>query len=290
MMREKRQMPSRGRSRAARPAGPPKPSAGGGGRSPSPALLGLAKQVEASEPRAFAAVLRFLSGLYERSRKAQVVLISPESSWRSTSRQLDGAGGAALLTELTLRVLARRQCSGGGGGAAPPARRELFKRLLLAAAWSLQMPVFLSPAGELSLGLRPAAQEPPTAQALRRLLDRLPLPPELLGHVLAFAGECWVGVARQPALQLCRLASSCALEAGEASRGLALRRLLPWAAARLSFCDEGVLLAEWDAERRLLWLAAPSLWPFITLLRCRRRRRGRPAGVMVIRGFGEVLV
>jgi hypothetical protein len=279
-------MPPRGRSRAARPAGSPKPPAGGGGGLPSPALLGLAEQVEASEPRAFAAVLRFLSGLYERSRKAQVVLLSPESSWRSTSRQLDGAGGAALLTELTLRVLARQQ----RGGAAPPARRELFKRLLLAAAWSLQMPVFLSPAGELSLGLRPAAQEPPTAQALRRLLDRLPLPPELLGHVLAFAGECWVGVVRQPALRLCRLASSCALEAGEPSRGLALRRLLPWAAARLSFCDEGAVLAEWDAERRLLWLAAPSLWPFITLLRCRRRRRGRPSGIMVIRGFGEVLV
>jgi hypothetical protein len=278
-------MPPRGRSRAARPAGSPKRPASGGG-PPSPALLGLAEQVEASEPRAFAAVLRFLSGLYERSRKAQVVLLSPESSWRSTSRQLDGAGGAALLTELTLRVLARPQCGGG----APPTRRELFKRLLLAAAWSLQMPVFLSPTGELSLGLRPAAQEPPTAQALRRLLDRLPLPPELLGHVLTFAGECWVGVARHPALQLCRLASSCALEAGEASRGLALRRLLPWAAARLSFCDEGVLLAEWDAERRLLWLAAPSLWPFITLLRCRRRRRGRPSGIMVIRGFGEVLV
>lgn len=233
----------------------------------------------ASEAPLLELVRAFLARMYTASRRAQTVLLSPDVL-RPNSRSLDGWGGSALLTELVLRVL----------GARFTQQRELCKRLLLAAAWSLRMPVFALPTGGLTVGLVPLGGEPPTSRALRNLVEALPLPAGVLELVLAHAGELWVRAERQSALQLCRFTECYCLETEEVWARRLMRSLVPYECCALHFTDEAHVLAEWDPSMRALWLHAASLWPLVTLMRYRQRKRGSPSRVLTIRGFGEVLI
>lgn len=246
--------------------------------TPPPAIV---EDAEALDPSIFKLMKQFLKRFYVSSRKAQTIILSPES-YRANSRNLDGCGGSALLMEFLSRVL-------GHTGLMP--QREICKRLMLAAAWSLKMPISVGPNGALSVGLRPSGQQPRVAKIMLNLLSLLPLPSGVIELVSEFCGsEIWFGVQPCDVQQLCRSSKSFALELGEASRRSRLRKILPWPCCTMFFSDETSSIAELDVGSQVIWLQAESLWPLISLMRHRRARYGMSSTTTIIRGFGEVLI
>jgi hypothetical protein len=185
-----------------------------------------------------------------------------------------------LLTELFLRVLGRKLSL----------QRELCKRILIAAAWSLHVPVFIMPSGAVSLGMCPAGKEPKVATSLLRLVHALPVPVELQALIVAYAGDAWVGPRKGCQANICQFTSSYALEASEPKTRKLVRSMLPYTRTTLCFSDMPLLEAEWVASEKLLWLLGKSVWPLIIWLRQHLRRTGAPAGSVTIRGFGVVLI
>jgi len=250
------------------------------GRNTKPRLVhALTAHVEANEPNIFQMVRAFLSHAYKSSNKAQTVILSREV-WRDNSEELDGKGGSALLTELFLRVL----------GSKLSLRRELCKRVLIAAAWSLHMPVFIMPSGAVSLCMSPTGEEPKVTSILLRLTNSLALPQEVLDLVRSFAGDLWTGMRNGCKKNLCQFTSSYALETTDPKVRKLLRTVVPFDNATMSFSNVTTLEAEWDASNKLLWLMGASIWPLIVLLRYHQRRKGVAALTVTIRGFGVVLI
>jgi hypothetical protein len=239
----------------------------------------LTAHVETNEPNIFQKVRFFLSHAYTSSKKAQTVKLSPEV-WRDTSEEFDGKGGSALLTELFLRVLGRKLSL----------QRELCKRILIAAAWSLRMPVFIMPSGAVSLCMSPSGEEPRVAPVLRRLTRSLPLPDDVIDVVLAFAGDVWTAQRKAFKRNLFQFTSSYALETSDPKLRKVIKSVLPFESSTLCLSNMPAVETEWDASNKILWLRGPSIWPLIVLLRHHQRRRGAAAQTMTIRGFGDVLV
>jgi len=239
----------------------------------------LTAHVETKEPNIFQKVRCFLSHAYTSSKKAQTVKLSPEV-WRDTSEEFDGKGGSALLTELFLRVLGRKLSL----------QRELCKRVLIAAAWSLRMPVFIMPSGAVSLCMSPSGEEPRVAPVLVRLTRSLPLPDDVLDVVLSFAGDLWTGQRRALRKNLFQHTSSYALETADPKLRKVIRTVLPFECSTLNVSNMPAVEAEWDASKKLLWLLGKSIWALIVLLRHYQRKRGAVAQTVTIRGFGDVLI
>jgi len=240
----------------------------------------LTAHVETKEPNIFRQVRLFLSHAYKSSKKAQTVKLSPEV-WRDTSEEFDGKGGSALLTELFLRVLGRKLSL----------QRELCKRVLIAAAWSLRMPVFVMPSGAVSLCMSPSGEEPKVAPLLVRLVRTLPLPEELLGVVMSFAGDLWTGQRKDHLKKdLFQFTSTYALEASDGKLRKVVRAAVPFETSTLYVSNMPSMETEWDSSNKLLWLRGRSIWPLVVLLRYRQRRKGAAAIAMTIRGFGDVLI
>lgn len=239
----------------------------------------LTAHAEENEPNIFERVRFFLSHAYKISRRAQTVILSSDA-WRDNSEELDGKGGSAILTELFLRVLGRKLCL----------QRELCKRILIAAAWSLHMPVFILHSGAVSLRMSPSGDEPKIATALLKIVKALPLPDEVHKLIAAFAGDLWVGQQKTRQRNLFQYTSSYALEANDPKVRKLIKAVVPFDNCTLSFSNLPSMQTEWDGPSKLLWLMSTSVWPFITLLRCYQRRKGAPSGSVTIRGFGVVLI
>jgi len=242
-------------------------------------MTSLTAHVATKEPTVFERVRAFLARAYRSSKAAQEVKLTPEV-WRETCEAFDGKGGAALLTELFLRVLGREACL----------RREFCKRLLIAAAWSLSVPVFVMPSGAVSLCMSPSGEEPQVAQLVVKLVRALALPAELVRAVLAFAGDAWVGACCGPRRSLCQSTAAYALMTPDSKTRRAVRHALPFEACCVRFSDMPGLACEWDGDKSRLWLQGASIWPLVMLLRHSQRRRRQPSMTLTVRGFGEVLV
>jgi hypothetical protein len=239
----------------------------------------LTAQVAVKEPTIFKRVQDFLACAYRSSKRAQIVKLAPEV-WRDTSEECDGKGGAALLTELLRRVLGRELCL----------HREFCKRLLIAAAWSLNVPIYVMPSGTVSLCMSPSGAEPRVAQLVVRLVRALDLPAEVVDTILAFAGDAWSGVCKSEPQRLFQSTAAYALVAPDAKTRRAVRRLVPFDACQLRCSNMASIQSEWDCNKTLLWLQGASIWPLVVLLRHSQRRRMQPSMTITIRGFGEVLV
>ena len=249
-------------------------------RKTKPRLVhALTAHAEAKEPNIFQQVRAFLSHAYKSSKKAQTVILSNEV-WRSISVELDGKGGSALLTELFLRVL----------GSKLSMRRELCKRILIAAAWSLHMPVFVTPSGAVSLCMSPSGEEPMVTFLLLKITKALPIPEEVRNLVLSFAGNVWSGQQTCCKKNLYQFTCSYALEVADPKIRKLLRAVVPFSSCILSFSNMPTLEAEWDESNRLLWLMGASIWPLIQLLRYYQRKKNASALTVTIRGFGDVLI
>ena len=239
----------------------------------------LTAHVQETEPNIFEQVRFFLSHAYKISRRAQTVILAHDA-WRDNSEELDGRGGSAILTELFLRVLGRKLSI----------KRELCKRVLIAAAWSLHMPVFITPSGAVSLRMSPSGNEPKIATALLKMVKALPFPDEVHDLIVAFAGDLWVGQQKTRQRNLFQFTASYALEAYDPKARKLIKAVVPFDNSTLYFCNSYPVKTEWDGPSKLLWLMCTSIWPFITLLRCYQRRKGAPSGSVTIRGFGVVLI
>jgi len=248
----------------------------------SKAALSFLSHVDEKDATIFQTVKTFLMHFYRSSRKAQTIILCPESL-RCNSKTLDGSGGAALLTELFLRVLR---------GKLVASKREFCKKILLAAAWSLRMPIVVMPSGALSVGIAPSGKEPRESALLKVLVRRLPFPDTSIDLILSFAGDIWVGTRSHPDTGLFHMMSSYAIEVPRNRLRPALRNCFPYPSCRLDFSGSGSIFSEWgsDPANNLVWIQAESLWPLITLLRFKQRSRGAPSLVMTIRGFGDVLI
>jgi len=229
---------------------------------------------------AFDSVVSFIEHGYRTSRRAHSLILAPEML-RVPSVELDGAAGSALLRELRCRHSSVFRGS-----------IEFFKRMLLWACLLLKIPVAVFPSGRLTLGLQPVGAEPSVAVALRRLVGRLELPQSVEELVLSFAGDVWwrcEATADPPPPE--RNARRFVIEPSSASLRRLLRKTVGRASCWLVFSDRGRLHASWGEQRSRLYLQGlGDPWPFVTLLRCVRRRLGMPSEVLTILGFGEVLV
>ena len=239
----------------------------------------LTAQVATKEPTIFKRVQDFLARAYRSSKSAQIVKLAPEV-WRDTSEECDGKGGAALLTELFLRVL----------GSELSLQREFCKRLLIAAAWSLNMSIYIMPLGTVSLCMSPSGEEPRVAQLVDKLIKALDLPAEILTVVRAFAGDAWSGVCKSQPQRLFQSTAAYALVTPDAKTRRAIRRLVPFEACHLRFSNMPSIESEWDSGKTLLWLQGASIWPLIIMMRLSQRRQLQASMTLTIRGFGEVLV
>jgi hypothetical protein len=232
----------------------------------------------------FETVHAFLGATYRSSRRAHSLVLAPEAL-RILTAELDGSAGAALLQELKCKHRLELKDL--------PWRVERFKRMLLSACSLLKIPVAAFPSGRFTLGLQPVGAEPAVAGAIRHVLQRSSLPSDLVELVLAFAGDAWWRCERLPAEEPLLLRASLFFFAVNAV-SMPLRRLLRKVAlhrrCRLVFSEGGVLEAAWAADGARLWLSGTTVWPFVTLLRCQRRRLGLPSQVLPVVGFGEVLV
>ena len=235
--------------------------------------------VQAKEPTTFEAVKRFLIRAYRKARSGQDIIFCGES-YRSTSELLDGPGGAAFLLEF-LHVMGGKLVQ----------QREFLKRMIVAAAWSLKLPIVVQPSGIVSLHLAPKGEAPKIASWLERLSRRaLPFPPEVQAHVLSFAGQIWFSQKQGLDRNLASFSASYAIECGDAKVRRRLKAALPFKHAVLSFSDMNKVFVEWSADSQLVWAAGGNLWPLITLLRTQRRTRTGAAVPLKIRGFGMVLI
>jgi hypothetical protein len=242
-------------------------------------LNSLTAHVAFREPTIFKRVQDFLAHAYRSSKSAQLVKLAPEV-WRTTSEESDGKGGAALLTELFLRVLGNEVCR----------RRELCKRLLIAAAWSLRVPIYVMPSGAVSICMSPSGEAPVVARLVDKLVRALDLPAELLNLILAFAGDAWIGVRKSEPQRLFQSTATYALVASNVKTRRAVRRAVPFDACHMSFSNMPGVEGEWDGGKTLLWLSGASIWPLVIMLRHQQRLRMQASMTITIRGFGEVLV
>jgi hypothetical protein len=231
----------------------------------------------------FETVRAFLDATYCSSRRAHSLVLAPESL-RVLTAELDGSAGAALLHELRCK---HRVELGGD----LPWHVERFKRMLLSACSLLRLPVTTFSRSRFTLGLQPVGAEPAVAGAIRRVLQRAPLPQELLELVFAYAGDVWWRCEHLPWEQQPTARRACvfsfAVESVAPLRRL-LRRVVPHRHCRLVFSHGGSLVAAWEGPR--LWLSGRNMWPLVALLRCQRRRLGLPTQALSVLGFGEVLV
>ena len=276
-----------------RPSRPPKPEAetlnklGARAKSRDSRVMRRAKQqfgqchreafrVAEEECKLFQRVKAWLGLRFRTSRTVRdLVLSADHSPWSQPCAGVDGAAGAALLTEFKLLLHPGERPS-----------KWVLKCLFLVAAAALHFVRPASAVGCVNLALAPHRRPPQLEGHLQECVLSLPLPEETSRKVLAFAGPLWWS--RRAARELPqRQKRFAAYSIFVGCRHRFLKKVFCFPCTHIIFSGGRSLYVEWSCAGDILWLRTDCVDLLVHLLRT--ERRGGTV-TLSIAGFGDVFV